>query len=651
MGTALPGDQFRAIAARTLDEHLTERAANRPGEIVMSFMDYSSDRAGRETPVTFGELDAAVTRAAGRIARVAPRGARMVILSPQGLGYVTAFLGALRAGVVAVPLFPPDLIGHGDRLTAVVDDCEPACVATTSGALPAVEAYLRTRPRPLPICVVDGPGEPPADTDGPEAPPGPAPARRPRPELDDIAYIQYTSGSTRTPSGVLISHRNVVSNTAQAITAYRCEPSRNTIVSWLPLFHDMGLVLLVGGTVAGGIRAVFMDPVAFLQRPVRWLAQLAANPGAVTMAPNFAFDFAAERVREKDRAGLRLGGVWVMVNGAEPVRPATLTRFVETFGPLGLRPEALCPSYGLAEATVYVCGAASGVAQLPVLFDAAALATGTAVPVEATEQGGAAGGEGAARVTALLSCGVPVGQHIAIVDPQSRQVCPVGTVGEIWTRGPNVARAYHQQPDRSAVTFGQRLARPPDAPPAAPSTDTGTASGTGTAADTRRVAVLPADWPRGGWQEDGWQEDGWLRTGDLGMVHDGALYVTGRLKDLIVIDGRNHYPQDIEATVEAAHEAVRPNRTAAFTVLTERGEAVVVATEVDVTGDDQLPETKRMAGLIRGAVAVNHGLAVHDVVLTRPGAVPLTSSGKIARHACRERYLAGTLVSTAGTSR
>ncbi|EFC84316.1 fatty acyl-AMP ligase [Parafrankia sp. EUN1f] len=677
----MPGDEGTLdaagalIRARTLDEHLSEQAAARPDDIAMSFVDYGTDRSGVETSTTFGQLDAAVSAAAWQIAQAVPAGGRMVILSPQGLGYVIAFLGALRAGVVAVPLFPPDLIGHSDRLTAVFDDCVPSCVATTTSVLPSVRAYLETRAQAVAICVIDGPGAPSAGPGEPAepaasaapaepaaspvlpVPPGWAPAG-PRPGLDDVAYIQYTSGSTRTPSGVLVTHGNIVANTAQAMAGYRCHPARNTVVSWLPLFHDMGLVLVVGGTVAGGVRSVLLDPVAFLQRPGRWLRHLAENRGAVAMAPNFAFDFAVDRVRPKEREGLRLDDVWVLGNGSEPVRPATLERFLATFGPLGLRPEALCPSYGLAEATVYVCGGASGRPQRPVWFDAEALAAGRAMPVDESErpaqpgipqqqgprkqqaprpglgrqpgqdperssQQGPVQGAPQRRLIPLLSCGVPAGQRVAVVDPQAGRLCPPDVVGEIWVRGPNVARGYFNQPARSEATFGQRLAAPAG----------------------ERTAVLPA-----GWSQDGWQDDGWLRTGDLGMVHEGALYVTGRLKDLIVIDGRNHYPQDIEATVEAAHEAVRPSRAAAFTVSTDHGEAVVVAAEITAEVAGQAAEVTRIAGVIRGAVAVSHGVAVREVVLTRPGTIPLTSSGKIARHACRERYLAGAFAVT-GASR
>ncbi len=572
---------------RSLTNPLERWASSRAPERAFTFMDYAADREGVARSLTWADLDRRVRAVAATLQRVAVPGERAAILAPNGLEYVVGFLAAIHAGLVAVPLFGPELPGHADRLESVLADCEPACVLTTSATACAVRAFLEVQhgARPREVVLVDAVSDALADEW----------VSRPA-DLSDVAYLQYTSGSTRTPAGVVITHRNVVVNANQIADAYQIAADRSTIVVWLPLFHDMGLVLSVAVPLVLGVPSVLMDPMAFVKRPVRWLRMLSEHSGGVTAAPNFAFEYCVRRVKEADRAELRLQRAAVLINGSEPVRPGTIERFAQAFGPCGLDPTVHRPSYGLAEATVFV--AASGPAVVPraTWFDTELLAAGTAVPAVGT------GG------SLLVSCGAPEGQHLAIVDPAQRRRRPDGQVGEIWLHGANVGAGYWNQPEASAATFGARLADGDDLPPGP-----------------------------------------WLRTGDLGVVHEGELYIVGRIKDLVIIDGRNHYPQDVEATVEAAHPAIRPGYVAAFSVPTDEGEGLVVVAERAHEAGPGL-EPRAVAATVRRAVAERHGVTVRDFRFVRVGQVPRTSSGKLARSACRERYLAGELALIGGTA-
>jgi acyl-CoA synthetase (AMP-forming)/AMP-acid ligase II len=352
-------------------------------------------------------------------------------------------------------------------------------------------------------------------------------------------------------------------------------------VSWLPLFHDMGLVLSIATPIAIRMRSVLMDPLAFVERPERWLRALSSNPGALTAAPSFAYALAAARVTEAEKLRLRLDTVTGLIDGSEPVQPGAIRRFREAFEPCGLRPESHRPSYGLAEATVFVSTSVAGGAPVELAADRAALALGR---VEA----------GTDDTAVLVSCGKPLDQRALIVDPATRLPKPDGEVGEIWLSGPNIGRGYWERPEESAETFGNTLA-----------------DGTGH----------------------------WLRTGDLGAIHQGELYITGRIKDLVIVDGRNHYPHDVEHTAEHAHQAIRRRNVVAFAVPTADGERAVVLAERARDAAD--PDLTEVAAAIRAAVSYRHGLALHDVRLVEPDSLPRTSSGKIARSTCRADYLAG----------
>ncbi|MFD8568973.1 fatty acyl-AMP ligase [Streptomyces sp. NPDC059639] len=540
----------------------TERAARR----AFTQVDFPEpDSPGVHRTLGWRSLDERARAVAGLLARTVRPADRVALLLPQGLDYAVAFLGCLYAGVIAVPLFGPELPGHEGRLTAVLEDCEPACVLTDGPSRGAVEAFVGGR---IPVLDTRAPGAAPT-ADG-----------LPRPERDDVAYLQYTSGSTRSPSGVMVTHANVVANARQAVTAFGAAAGRTTSVGWLPLFHDMGLVLSVAAPVYAGFSSVLLDPVAFLERPVRWLRLLGGYPGTISAAPNFAYDYCVTRIDAEEVAGLRLDRVAALLNGSEPVRPGTLERFRTVFGATGLAARAVCPAYGLAEATVFVTADAPAEPSVTVECDAAALAAGRIEP------------GGTAR---LADCGRPVGQEVRIADPRTGAELGADRVGEIVVRGPNIGAGYWKQPARTAETF----------------------------------------------------RDGWLRTGDLGALHEGRLLVTGRLKDLIVVDGRNHYPQDVEETVQSVVEAVRRDRLAAFLVPhpagVEEGEELVVVAEARRGTEPDGAAVRDALTAARGAVAAQHGLRLVELLLVPAGTVPRTSSGKVARAACRERFLAGDL--------
>jgi acyl-CoA synthetase (AMP-forming)/AMP-acid ligase II len=533
-------------------------------EPAVTHLDHRQSADGRAVTLSWRELDERVSAVAARLSAIAGPGERAAVLAGQSADYVVAFLGAIRAGLVAVPLFAPGLPGHEGRLAATLADCAPRVALTTTGDFDAVRGFTGE----LPVVAVDA--VPPAGArDWPEPDPG-APA-----------YLQYTSGSTRSPAGVVLTHRNVLANARQACTAYGVESRTTSAVSWLPLFHDMGLILGIGAPVVGGMASVLMDPLAFIERPGRWLRALSASPGGISAAPNFAYAYCASRVTEAEKSYLDLSRVVSLINGSEPVLPATIAKFQDAFGECGLRPEVHRSSYGLAEATVLVSVTDAGKPARQVTFDRDRLAAGFAEP--------------AASGTTLVSCGRPAGQRVRIADPGTGDEAAPGQVGEIRVSGPNVGRGYWGRAASSA-TFGL--------PPRDP--DTG---------------------------------EGWLATGDLGVLFDGELFVTGRLKDLIVVDGRNHYPQDVEQTVEE-HPGVRPHSAAAFAIDGDDGETAVVALE---RAKDADVDVAAVSAALRAAVSAGHGLRLHDVVFLAPGEVPRTSSGKISRARCRESYLDGSL--------
>ncbi|MCW6010640.1 fatty acyl-AMP ligase [Micromonospora sp. CPCC 205371] len=561
-------------------------ARRRPADTAYTFVDFAADPDGVPRELSWGELHRRATALAGRLRRVAAEGDRVAVLAPPSPEYVVALFACWYAGTVAVPLFPPDLPRHGERLASSYRDCAPRCVVTTSPAADRVTEFIEAQP-----FVEAEPGRPAlvlADDDGAAA----EPFTRSAASRDDVAYLQYTSGSTRTQAGVVISYGNLAANVRQLWTAFAEGRGAVTAVNWLPLFHDMGLLATVAVPLLYGTRSVFFDPVAFLMRPERWLRLLSTAGTAYTAAPNFAYDYCVRRIDPAARDGFDLSRVFVWLNGAEPVRAGTVAAFADAFAGSGLDRSAICAAYGLAEATVFVAGDPPDRPPTVTRFDRVALAAGTARVAE----------DGAAS-SALVSCGRPVGQRVAIVDPDRRVRLPDGQVGEIWVYGANTARRYWRQPELTAEVFGAMLA------------------GSG------GLPIGP-----------------WMRTGDLGVVHDGELYVTGRRKDLIIVAGRNHYPQDIEATAAIAAPQVADGHVVAFAVPDSAvpdgaGEKAVVVAERSRSAPPGDPDA--VAREVRAAVWAAHDLALHDVLLIEPGGLPRTPSGNPPRSPARERSLAG----------
>lgn len=580
----LPPTEFPPTES-PLTESLRRWSTERGAQRAFTFVDFPTpDSPGRHRSLTWKRLDQQARTIAWRLRADVGPGERAALMLPQGLGYVAAFLGCLYAGVIAVPLFSPDLPGHAGRLAAVLDDCEPSCILTDTPTAPAIAAFAAEHGIPhLPVVRIDRPAGAGPLTDAFPDPDRPLPVL----ELDDIAYLQYTSGSTRVPAGVMISHGNVVANARQAVAAFGVTADGSTSVGWLPLFHDMGLVLSIAAPVLAGMSSVLMDPVSFLERPVRWLRLLGAYPGTISAAPNFAYDYCATRIDEEQTAALRLDRVSVMINGSEPVRQGTIERFQRAFDRTGLPPEAHCPSYGLAEATVFVTTEPPADLPRTLVCDREALAAGHIRPCADDD----------ALATVLVGCGTPVGQELRITDPVTGLVLPEDRIGEIRLRGPNIGLGYWKRTGRSQASFASRIP--------------------GELGD-------------------------WLRTGDLGALHEGRLQVTGRLKDLLIVDGRNHYPQDLEETVQSSLDCVRRDRLALFTVTGDgRPDEVVAVAEhardLDVTAE-LCAAAERAA---RARISARHGVRLARLLLVPPGAVPRTSSGKVSRSACRERYLAG----------
>ncbi|WP_082960459.1 MULTISPECIES: AMP-binding protein [unclassified Mycobacterium] len=565
----------------TILSMLHGRARLRPNDIAFTFTDYAKDWAGVPENVTWSQLSRRTLSLAHELSLHASVGDRTVILAPQGLDYVLAFLGSMQAGLIAVPLPLPHRGSNHERVGAVFADTSPAVVLTTSAVAQDVGDYvdqspLDTAPKLIEIDALN------LDVDAQNSV---API-----DLPSIAYLQYSSGSTRTPAGVMISHRNLQANFEQLMRGLFTDcgvtaPPNATIVSWLPFYHDMGLVLGVCAPILAGYRGVLSSPVSFLERPARWVRSLAEHPQAFSAAPNFAFDLAARKTSDDDLAGLDLGGVVGIISGAERVEPATLRRFVDRFAHFNFRDHMVRPSYGLAEATVFAAAGTWDEAAPPARFDVAELSAGR---VHRTK---------GASSTALVNYRVPQSPTLRIVDADTGRECPQDVVGEIWLHGDNVAEGYWRKPPQEQACFGATLVEPSVGTPAGP----------------------------------------WLKTGDLGFLSNDELFIVGRIKDLLIIRGSNHYPEDIEATVQE----ITRGRVAAISVPVSSTEKLVTVVELKKQGrssEEAAHWLSRVRTDVTSAISNAHGLNVEDLVLVSPGSIPTTTSGKIRRAACAEQY-------------
>lgn len=561
------------------------RASMRPHEVAYRFTDYTGNWEGVSESLTWSQVSRRTLNVARDLGPHGSIGDRAVILAPQGLDYIAAFLGSMQAGLIAVPLPLPHRGSSQERVGAVLADTSPSVVLTTSAHVEDVaeyvdQAHLDDVPKVVEIDSMN------LDVD--------VETGAPTDDLPNIAYLQYSSGSTRTPTGVKISHRNLEVNFEQLMRSFFADsrtalPPETSIVSWLPFYHDMGLVLGVCAPILSGYRAELTSPVGFLERPARWMRALAENPHSWSSAPNFAFDLAARKTTDQDLAGLDLGDVLGIISGAERVEPATLRRFVDRFAHFNFRDHMMRPSYGMAEATVFVATGTWSESSPAAYFDSAALGVGRV-------QRCAAG-----KGTALVKYRLPQSPTVRIVDGETNRECAPDSVGEIWVHGENVADGYWGKPPSEQRCFGATLVDPSPGTPMGP----------------------------------------WLRTGDLGFVHSGELFIVGRIKDLLIIRGRNHYPEDIEATIQE----ITRGRVAAISVPVDGTEQLVAVVELKQrTHEDAARWLSDVTSKVTSAVSNAHGLNVGDLVLVPPGSIPTTTSGKIRRAACVDQYRQGQFV-------
>ncbi|QIS09529.1 long-chain-fatty-acid--AMP ligase FadD32 [Nocardia arthritidis] len=601
----IPGD-------KTLIDFLEKHTAENGDELAYRYIDYSRERDGEYIDLTWNQFNVRVRAVAARLQQVAEPGDRVAILAPQGLDYVVSMGAAVAAGNIAVPLFDPDEAGHTDRLHAVLGDCAPSAILTVGSAAGGVRSLFRDLPaaeRPRIIAVEALPDSLSASWVHPDI------------DMDDVAYLQYTSGSTRVPAGVEITHRAVGTNLLQMIDAIGItEKARG--VTWLPMFHDMGLLCVILPMMGGKFITV-MSPSAFVRRPSRWIKELAAQADGAEIysaAPNFAYEHAAARGLPKPGETLDLSNVIGLINGSEPVSVSSMKKFNDAFAPYGLPKTAIKPCYGMAEATLFVSATKREDEAKSVYVDRDALNSGRMVEVD----------QHGDNAVAQVSCGyVSLSQWAVIVDPETGTERLDGQIGEIWLHGNNIGRGYWGRPAESEATF--------------------------------RAKLLVRQ-PEGSHAEGADPDANWMRTGDYGAYLDGELYITGRVKDLVIVDGRNHYPQDLEMSAQEASTALRPGFVAAFSVpanqlpplVFEQGGRSGLRFDPDDTSEQLVVVAERGTGAgkldpgpivdtVRAAIAQRHGVTVRDLLLVPAGSIPRTSSGKIARRACRAAYLEGTL--------
>ncbi|MEI6254030.1 MAG: AMP-binding protein [Mycobacteriaceae bacterium] len=563
----------------SIPELLKNRAEQQANDLAYTFLDYEVDPAGFADTLTWSDLYERVQAVAGRLLQCGSPGDRAAILAPQGMDYIVAFFGAMHAGFIAVPLPVPAPGGLDERVVGALRDSVPTVLLTTSAVVADVVPYAGGQSGGATAEVVE------VDAIDPYS--GPVPVASA--SDTSIAYLQYTSGSTRQPAGVALTHKNVISNLGQIIGDYAEHlggeaPEDATMVSWLPFYHDMGLIMGVLAPLVVNRPGVLMSPVAFLAKPARWVRQLAINTNSFSAAPNFGFELSVRRTSDADMAGLDLGGVLGVISGAERVHPGTLHRFNERFAQFGLLRSTVRSSYGLAEATVYVVASPGGHAPTEVRLDSEKLAAGHAALC-------ADGG------SELVGCGAPRSSDVRIVDPQTQLELPAGEVGEIWVHGDQVAAGYWRNPELTRRTFGGQLAAPSEGTPKGP----------------------------------------WLTTGDLGVIFDGELFIIGRIKDLLIVDGRNHYPDDIEVTIGE----ITAGRVAAVSIQDETTEKLVGIAEIKPPGGTPEEAAEKLRDLKRRvATTVKnvHGVRVADLVLVGQGSLPITTSGKVRRSACVEQY-------------
>lgn len=565
------------LGASTLVETLRLRASRHPGRLAYTLL---LDRDSGEKRLTYGELDRQARSIAGQLqASGAQPGDRALLLYPPGFDYLASFFGCLYAGVVAVPAYPPRNARNTPRILAIMRNAQAAIALTTGPLVVNLRLWFDSIGGADVLWVV-------TDVDDHRE------KAWSEPPLTGatLALLQYTSGSTGTPKGVRLSHGNLIHNSSLIQQSFDVTPE-SRIVSWLPPYHDMGLIGCLLQPLYAGATAILLSPMSFLQRPLRWLSAIARAKGTHSGGPNFAYELCLRHITPEERTGMDLRSWRVAFNGAEPVRNETIRNFTAAFRGCGFRANTFSPCYGLAESTLLVSG---GLSSGPPEFKtvrSAAREPNLMEDIISTDTDS----------HPAVSCGrIPPGQKVVIANPETLSRC-TGQVGEIWVAGPSVSEGYWDLPEQTAQTFRAYLS------------DTG--------------------------------EGPFLRTGDLGFLDSEELFVTGRIKDLVIICGRNIHPQDIEWTVEQSHPSLKAGGGAAFSVEIDGQERLVVVQE---QSDRSLFDRDEVAKAIRSAVADEHGVQVHTVELIHAGLLPKTSSGKVQRYACKEHYLLRTLNAGAG---
>ena len=580
------------IKVATLVDILRYRALTQPKQNLYTFL---VDGESQTISLTYEELEQRAKAIAAYLQSICSPQERVLLLYPPGLDYIQAFFGCLYAGVIAIPAYPPRPNRSLSRLQNIIDDAQATLALTNKSVLTNLERKLAHAPEltKLRWLATDN-----IDVDLSED------YQEINLAENTLAFLQYTSGSTAKPKGVKIAHDNLLHNLTAIHNCFQHHPQSRGVI-WLPPYHDMGLIGGILQPLYGGFSVILMSPLMFLQNPLRWLKAISLYKATTSGGPNFAYDLCVRKYNPEQPLDLDLSSWELAFNGAEPINYDTLANFAETFSVYGFRPEAFYPCYGMAEATLIISGGKKSAKLVTKTVQGKALEQNKIVTAHIDEE----------NARTLVSCGNSLpDQKIAIVHPETLTQCQPGEVGEIWVSGASIAQGYWQQPTVTEHTFHAYL--------------------------------------------DINQDESFLRTGDLGFLENGELFVTGRWKDIIIINGRNHYPQDIERTVEESNSYIRPSGVASFSVEIDGEERLIVLAEVDrrywdshknksqSNGHSTQTKTNNAQELIqsiRREISKNHDLQVHSILLLKPGGIPKTSSGKIQRHACRAKFLAGTL--------
>ncbi|MCH1502066.1 MAG: fatty acyl-AMP ligase [Verrucomicrobiales bacterium] len=574
--------------AQTIVDILRIHASRNPDRLIYQFL---KDGEIISSTLTCGEILQKATAVADQLHfHGINRGERALLVYPSGPEFVISLLGCMAAGVIAVPASAPRPRRHDERLERIVRDAEVSAILTSETLVDDLQTRMVDSWR-------DG-AAPRLITPNQQESPSPS-TSMPNLGSGDIAFLQYTSGSTGKPKGVMVSHGNILNNLSYIETAFQLVPSETVSVTWLPSFHDMGLIDGLLEPLYLSCPGIIMPPAAFLQKPVRWLQAISNFRGTHSGGPNFAYQLCA-RINENQRETLDLSSWTTAYSGAEPVRELTIRQFSEVFRPQGFQKRYFYPCYGLAENTLMVSGGMADTPPVALQFHTQSLLRGQAQLAHSGEE----------PSTTLVSSGkVWLDTDLRIVNPKNCRECTPGEIGEVWVKGSSAGQGYWQDSARTDETFKAQLEK-----------------------------------------LNGCLDGPFLRTGDLGFLWDGELFVAGRLKDVIIIKGHNHYPQDIEASVEECHPSLRPAACAAFSAQDGNDEKLVLAVEVERTALRSFDE-KSVFAAIRRVVSENHDLSVSAICLLRPGSIPKTSSGKIQRHRCLQAFLSNQLRSVASWCR